>query len=349
MERPTIADLAKAAEVSVSTVDRVLNGRDPVRRDKAERVLKVAAEIGFRATGALRQRLGPDRPDRAFGFLLQAETQSFYGMLGRALVRETRAAAAIRGDARVDFMEHLDSGAVAERLLKLGRSVDAIAVVTADHPRVTQAIEELRAKGIPVLALISDLTAQARAGYVGLDNWKVGRTAAWAVASLCCAPGRVAVIVGSHRFLCQDVSESGFRSYFREHAAGFTVMEPLTSLEETRFAYENTLDLLRRTPDLVGLYVTGGGSEGVLQALRDEGAARRIVTIGRELTPENRSGLIDGSLRMVLSHSLDTLARVTVDALAKATGASRGHGATTKSEPFQQILLPIDLATPESL
>ena len=31
MARPTIADLAKAAGVGLSTVDRVINGRAPVR------------------------------------------------------------------------------------------------------------------------------------------------------------------------------------------------------------------------------------------------------------------------------------------------------------------------------
>ena len=40
---------------------------------------------------------------------------------------------------------------------------------------------------MPVFALISDLTAQSRAGYIGLDNWKVGRTAAWAIANICTA------------------------------------------------------------------------------------------------------------------------------------------------------------------
>jgi len=37
--RPTIADLAEAAGVSVATVDRVLNARHPVREATAERVL----------------------------------------------------------------------------------------------------------------------------------------------------------------------------------------------------------------------------------------------------------------------------------------------------------------------
>jgi LacI family transcriptional regulator len=66
-----MADLAKLAGVSASTIDRVLNGRHPVREDTARRVLEAAEQIGFYATPLLRQRLKADVPRRRFGFLLQ--------------------------------------------------------------------------------------------------------------------------------------------------------------------------------------------------------------------------------------------------------------------------------------
>ena len=40
--RPTIADLAAKAGVSVATVDRVLNGRHKVREETARRVYEAA-------------------------------------------------------------------------------------------------------------------------------------------------------------------------------------------------------------------------------------------------------------------------------------------------------------------
>jgi LacI family transcriptional regulator len=46
--RVTIIDLAKAAGVSVSTVDRIMNKRGPVQRATAEHVLSVAQGIGFK-------------------------------------------------------------------------------------------------------------------------------------------------------------------------------------------------------------------------------------------------------------------------------------------------------------
>lgn len=342
MARPTIADLAEAAGVSVSTVDRVLNGRDAVRRPTAERVLAAAERIGFYATGAIRQRLGTDKPERTLGFVLQQRSTPFYTLLGEALAEATRMAPGIRGRLRIEFLEELTPDSVSDRLLKLGKDADALAVVAADHPRVTQAIDQLHVDGVPVFALVSDLSAPNRAGYIGLDNLKVGRTAAWAISNLCKRPGHIGIFVGSHRYRCQEACEMGFRSYFREHAPDFHLLEPRTSLEDARYAYENTLDLLKRDPELVGLYVAGGGVEGVMRALRDDGAAARIVTVGLDLTDATRSGLIDGVMKLVLSHPLPLLARTAVEAMAQALERGRPTSAP-------QILLPFDIYTSENV
>ena len=146
MPRPAIADLAKAANVSVSTVDRVLNGRDPVRRDKAERVLAIAEEIGFRATGVLRQRIGGERPERAFAFILQQPADHFYSLLGPALVKAVRSDPSIQGDARVELVDGTSARAVVDCLRKLARKVDGIGIIAADHPLLSAGITELRAR-----------------------------------------------------------------------------------------------------------------------------------------------------------------------------------------------------------
>ena len=343
MARPTIADLARAAGVGVSTVDRVLNGRNPVRRATAERVLAAAEQVGFYATGAIRQRLqGTERPERTLGFVLQQRSMPFYAQLAEALAEAAKASTAIAGRPRIEFLEELTPDAVAERVVKAGKDADAVAVVSADHPRVTQAIDSLGARGVPVVALISDLSAPALAGYVGLDNWKVGRTAAWAVSHLCKRPGHVGIFVGSHRYRCQEACEMSFRSYFREHAPDFRLLEPRTSLEDVRYAYESTLDLLGHDPELVGLFVAGGGVEGVMRALRDEGTAGRVVTVALDLTSETRSGLIDGVLSLVLSHPRRLLAEATVQAMVRAIERSR-------ADPARQHLLPFDIYTVENV
>jgi LacI family transcriptional regulator len=342
--RPTIADVAAAAQVSIATVNRVLSGKQAVRKATARQVVEAAEALGFYAARAIRVRADVEPPRRTFGFLMQQRGRSLYQMLGNELKASTLASSAVRGEAVVEHRDDLSPEATADRLLKLGRDVDGIAVVTVDHPRITEAIERLRANRVPVVAVISDLTAPAKAGYVGLDNWKVGATAGWAMAKLCRKPGKIAVFVGNHRYLCQDMNEIRFRSYFRERATEFQVLDAITTFEDSKYAYQSTVDLLHHTPDLVGLFIAGGGKTGVLRALREDvsGLAKAVNVVGLDLTPEARSGLLDGVIDVILAHPIKLLAETTVELLASATLAREN------SEPIQR-LLPFEIYTPENL
>lgn len=309
--RANIADLAARAGVSVSTIDRILNGRANVRSSTATRVLAAAEELQFYALRTLRERINTERPTIRLGFLLQQSNRTFYRMIAEVL----ELAGAESGEpvkVEVEHMDDLSPAAVSERMLQLGERVQALGVVSAEHPRIAQTIETLASSGVATYGLISELTASCGVGYVGLDNWKVGRTAAWAVAGLCRRPGRVGILVGNHRYRCQELNESGFRSYLREHAPDFTLLEPAQTFEDEAIACEVTEQMLRREPDLVGLCISGGGIVGALEALRASGRGASIVTVGSELTAHTRMCLINGDLALVLTHPIAKMAEEAV-------------------------------------
>lgn len=342
MGRPTIADVARAAGVSVSTVDRVLNARSPVRRVTAERVLDAAESIGFYASSVIRQRMGSDLPAYKLGFLLQQSGRPWYEQFASALNQTAASYPLANIETRVEFHNELSPENVARHMLELGGEVDGLAVVAAEHPRVTEAICRLHESGVPVVALISELSAPCGAGYVGLDNWKVGRTAAWAFYNLCRQQGTVATLLGSHRYRCQELNEIGFRSYFREKATGFQLLEPMISFESRQTAEELTRELVRQVPDLVGLFVSGGGISGVLTAINDLQISDQVVVICYELTDVTRKALIDGTLNIVISHPLERLAEEAMTALIESRKGEIGKLPV-------RTLLPFDIFTPENI
>ncbi len=342
MRRPTLADIAREAGVGVATVDRVINGRARVRPDTAQRVLAAAEAIGFRATGLIQDRIDKAGAGYRLGFILQKRSAPFYKLLAKALTDATRASSAMQGQPMVEHLDELTPQAVAGKLHTLGSQVDALAVVAADHPKVREAIEQLSAKGIPVITLLTDLSATRRVSHIGIDNRRAGRTAAWTISRLNRTPGKVAILVGSHRYQCQELCEVSFRSYFRENAPGFTLVEDLISLEDPALAEEATLDLLQRHPDLVGIYVAGGGAEGVIAALRDSPATRSIITVCNELTDQTQAALVDGIVDLVISHPRERLAATTVQVMVDAL---EGRG----SEQRAQHLLPFDIFIAENV
>lgn len=322
---------------SVSTVDRVLNGRANVRSDTAQHIREAAESLGYFAAGVIRERLRDVRPRRTLGFLLQRPDAVFYQGLAAELDRATRQSTEVRGKAVVDYVKSQSPEQVAEHIRLLGAKVDALAVVVADHPLVTEAICDLKARGVPVFALISDLSAEQRAGYAGMDNRKLGRTAAWYLTELARAPGKVVMYVGSPRFHCQELSEMSFRSYMREHAPAFELLETITTLEKEDYGEERTHDLFQQHPDLCGFYVGGSGIEGVMRALRTQlKPDRRIIGVANELTSITRSALLGGQLHAVFSHPLPLLCAGLVAQMADVL-------ACPEDDKLRQTLVPLEI------
>ena len=321
-KRATITDLARQAGVSVATVDRVLNRRLPVREDTALRVVAAAESIGYHATGLLKQRI-TEVKQCTLGFLLQKRDDDFYRALGVELQNATKAATYIRGKAIVEFMDELVPSFIAAKIREMGARVDVLAVVAVDHPLVSEAVEEIVAKGKSVFTLLSDLTTPARSGYIGVDARKTGRTAAWTISRLAKKPGKVGILLGSHRYLSQETAEISFRSYMRENAPQFQLLEPLVNLDDHRIAYEAVEDMISSNDDLVGIYMSGGGVEGLIRALREENAGSRIIAVCNELMPITRSALIDGTIDMVMATPAAILASHAVEAMARASSSER--------------------------
>jgi LacI family transcriptional regulator len=318
MRRPTIKDLAETAGLSVATVNRVLAGAESVRGATRQKVLQAAEQIGFYGLGAINARVVASRPRRRFGFLLLQPHRPFY------------------------HLEDLSPKNTAARIQALAAVCDSICITTAVHPLVIQTVEALQAQGMPVFAFITQLSATGQVHYVGLDNWKVGRTAAWAVDHMCKVPGKIGVLLGNPRYRNQEMNETGFRSYFREHATGFTLLEPLQTFESAAIAEEMTETLLRENADLAAIYVAGGGISGALNAIGNSKRAGDLVVIGYELMDVTRSALLDGTMTLAICHPLPQLAQRLIDGMCRATSAATAGGNYTS-------ILPFELYTRESI
>ncbi len=334
MKRPTIRDVAEKAGVSVATTNRVLSGADSVRPATREKVREAAEAIGFYGLGAIAARNNAARPRYRFGVILLQPHRPFYQLVARALMEAAQAQDAFDIELRIEHLEDLSPQNTAERALVLANECDAICMTTAVHPVVTKAIEEIQARRIPVFALISQLAATGQIHYIGLDHWKVGRTAGWAFHNICKSPGKIALLVGNPRFRNQEMNETGFRSYFREHASDFALLEPLSTFESSAVAEEMTERFLSEHPDLAGLYVAGGGISGVLAALRTTGRAGTLVVVGYELMDNVRSALLDGALTLSISHPLAELASEAITGMIKAAGSKEANNSYTKIVPF---------------
>lgn len=343
MKRLTIADLARVSGVSISTVNRILSGAGGVRPETIKLVQDRAAEINFYGRGVLESRGKVAMREYRFGFLLQQQSRELYRVIGENLEQAAYRQTQVRIKPRTKFVDNLSPDNIAENLLELGKHCDALAVITADHPMIGQAIHDLRQQGKPVVTYITDLSVADRAAHVGTNNWKLGRTAAWFIAKTSPQIGRVALFIGSHRYQCQDIADASFRSYMREHAHYLVLEETRPTNEEPEQAYLMVKDLLIQAPNLVGIFIGGGGISGVLRALREESAdqRRQVTVVCRDIGPETRKGLSEGLITAALTLPPKDAADELIKAMINAV-------TTKSSELIHQHILPFQIITPES-
>lgn len=342
MKRPTIADLAQAAGVSVATVDRVLNGRLPVREDTARKVWAAAETIGFHGANAIRTRILADRPTFTLGFILQKERHFFY----RQFAAEIEAAARRVHDRNVRVLIQYATGPepaeLAQLLTGIAGKVQAVAATGVDHHDVTTAVTALRAKGVATFSLLSDFAQGVREAYLGTNNMKVGRSAAWLVSKVAPRPGKVVLFIGGHRYHGHALRETGFRAYMREFAPEFDVLEPIINLETRRLTREALLGVLARHDDVVGVYCAGGGMEGALAALSERGRGEDVACLVNELTPESRQALLERRVCGIFETPLREVCTELVATMLHTVA----HGMA--ENPGQRFVAPI-LWVPESL
>ena len=242
----------------------------------------------------------------------------------------------------IDFSPSQSPGDFVARMQAMAGRVDVIAATAVTHVEVTDCVQGLQDAGIPCIALLNDFAQGVRKSYIGLNNMKVGRIAAHMIATAVHRPGKIAVFVGGYRWHGHALRETGFRSYFREYAPQFALLDTLVNLETRQLTYEATHDLLDRNPDLAGIYCAGGGMEGAIAALRESRQPGEVTLVVNELTPESRMGLADRYVAMAIG---TPLTQICSDVMRLAVTLRDHHAVQI---PGQHFLRP-DLYLPESV
>ncbi len=316
MPKVTVFEVAASAGVSLATVDRVLNGRKGVRPATVERVQAAIGRLGFRRD-AFAAGLATQRRERYLFVLPGRGTNSFMNALHDTIA----AAAAVLADQRVlvrtlDYTA-LDDTALAALLSSLdGAGCDGVAVVAVESPPVRHEIDRLVEKGMPVVTLVSDVSPSRRSLFLGIDNKAAGRVAASLIGRMTGAHmtgtqtagtqaagigrGSIGLVVG--RMTLHDHADRrlGFEQVLRREFPHLTLLPTIEGRDDSAVTGPLAARMLRRHPDLVGIYSAGAGNRGIIAALRADGRLPAPVVVAHELTAHARDALLSGTFTAVL-------------------------------------------------
>lgn len=320
--RVRLEDVAREAGVSIATADRVLNRREGVREKTIARVEAAVLKLGYRVD-PLATRLARKRANR-FAFVLPDGATGFMQNLTEQVERTAEWLAAQRAYIDVFHTDVFEPATLAETLSSLPPVYDGIATVALDHARVRAAIDDLSARGIAVVTLVSDVPQSRRAHYVGIDNPAAGRTAGVLMGRfLGGRRGKVALIAGSLALRDHAERHFGFLQVMAGEFPHLPVLPAREGRDDTERNRALTAELLP-DPDVIGLYNIGAGNRGIAAAIEASGRCGEIVWIAHELTAHTRAFLLRGTLDAVINQ----------DAGHEARSAARVLMAQAAGEPF---------------
>ncbi len=131
--------------------------------------------------------------------------------------------------------------------------------------------------------------------YVGSDPYLEGLACGGMMGSALNGRGQVAIITGSFSHTSHQLRRKGFESLLREKYPEIKILETVEDHDIAETCHLQTLELLKRHPQLNGIYVAeGGGPFGAARALVETGNAERIKLITHDLVDETMKYLAQG-------------------------------------------------------
>jgi len=340
--RPTLKQLMELTQLSRATIDRALNDRPgvhPRTRSAVEAALRQLGEgdgetlpaASRTSSNALRVRL-----------LFQAGDAFTAELTRTAASLEAEFAAAGVTLEVVNCVGASDED-VALRVRESAQgAADAIGIICTNTPPITSALRECMARGLGVVTLITDVDADARHTYVGVNNRAAGQSAAFLVGRH--LEGRpspsVAVVVATFSYTCHEDREIGFRSLLRQRFPHVNVVEVIKGADSGAATYEATRRCMEMHGALDGIYNVAGGNEGLAAALRERGLAGRTLYVTHEVNAVTEPLLRADVIDYLLSQDLRLLLRTAVEQMRHAAA-----GGT----PPAQALVPIETYSRYSL
>jgi LacI family transcriptional regulator len=287
--------IAEMAKVSIGTVDRALHGRGGIKESTRQRILQIARQIGYTPNLAARA-LAVAKASARIGVCMPKEIHFFYDQLWNGVLDESASLAQLGiqfVNRPVQTLGVGDTDAFRE-LVQSG--VDGI-ILTAGNPRdLKPLIDDAEEKGIRVVCVSTDAPESRRSSVVCVEPWLNGCLAGELMGKFLRPASKVAVVAGMLNTEDHRKKTDGFSETFPQHCPGGETISVIEGHEDADESFQKTFHLLRRVPELAGIYVNTVNCLPVCRALSAVGLAGKVKLITTDLFAEMSTYFQAGSI-----------------------------------------------------
>lgn len=309
MGKPTVHDIAREAGVSLATVDRALNARAGVRKVTVQRVQDAVQKLGYirdlSAANLARQRR------YKFVFLLPDTPSLFLQSLCDAITEASAGMKADRSEIRTIQVSYQDPIAMMKVFSELElMDVDGVAVMGNETPMMRDMIARLKARGVAVVAWVTDQPNSERDHFVGIDNIAAGCTAGMLMGRFAGGrQGKIVVVVNTMQSRDMVERRIGFDEVIAEHFPNLETLPSVEGRDDHAQTAKVTALSIAANDNIVGVYCVGAGMRGVTQVLEEQGLGDKLVVVAHDLTAHSRAALESGVVDVIINQNAGHLAR----------------------------------------
>lgn len=297
-----VKEIARRANVSIATVDRVIHNRTGVSGETKAKIIAIIEELNYQPN-VLAQRLAlASRGTIRLAILLpaiSAETEFWQAPLdgiNQAEIEIKQYGVHIQRY----FFDQNDPLSFTEQAKRIQKyKADGILLSPTFIPEAIELVKDCEKKNIPYVLINSDLPDFDRQCYIGPDLFQSGYLAAQLL-RYCLKGTEKVVLVNIAREIDSNLAillkEQGFRAYFKNNPSP----NPIVRLNTTRTSYASVskqLDLLLKEERSIGaIFVTNSRVSLVAKWLEKNGLSE-VILLGYDFLKDNvtylQKGVID--------------------------------------------------------
>jgi len=298
-----VKEIARLANVSIGTVDRVIHNRKGVSDDTRKKINAIISELDY-------------RPNKMASLLAKRDTVTISVVIPRSSTETNYWSYPLAGVEQA--ISELKQFGVAldyafydlnskENFVEVANSVlksqpQGVLIAPSFVEEATTFVRKLKELNIPFVCINSDLPKEDSLSYIGPDLYQSGRLAAQLVSFMMKEDDDIFVInistqleLDHHLFR----KEQGFRKFFEENHLLNTVLSLNVNHTDTNSIEKQITKAINSTPKARVLFVTNSRVHVIAKVISK--IKSDILLVGYDFIEENITQLENGTIRFIIS------------------------------------------------
>ena len=336
----TIKEIARSANVSIGTVDRVIHGRGRVSKDTATLIRKLISESGYKAN-IFGKHLSLAKV-YTFGVLMPRLYQDsrYWEISARGIEQAQSELKSYNVKIKYFFYDRYSETSIKQEIEKIeDGGIDGLLIAPVLHKPIKHFLESISGK-IPYALFNANIPDMKAISYIGQDSFQSGVLSAKLMKMMVSEKGFLAVMVTVTNDYHIIERVDGFYSFFEnndDYNLKSYIIDPCTR----DLFYGTMKKIIKEEKDLKGVFVANASTHYAAEYIKEFCGNKKIYVVGYDPTEENIKFLKEGFIDFLISQKAEMQGYKGIYALYRSV---------VLQEPFEKyVMMPLDIITNENL